>query len=90
MLELGSRAPIVIFKMARCRFGNLAAFQWKYAAGPAQRQFGVGAVFFADMLLSIRGINDGSVRGGGVTTVQVDGLGRTAGRILPIRSVEGH
>ena len=39
--------------MSRCRFGILAAFQWKCAAAPAQRQFGVGAVFFAVMLLSM-------------------------------------
>ena len=37
--------------MARCRFGNLAAFQWKCAAVPARRQFGLGAGFFADMLV---------------------------------------
>ena len=35
--------------MACCCFGNLAAFQWKCAAAPAQRQFGVRDVFFADM-----------------------------------------
>ena len=40
--------------MARCRFGILAAFQWKCAAAPAQRQVGVSAVFFADMLLSMQ------------------------------------
>ena len=37
--------------MAQCRFGDLASFQWKCAA--AQRRFGVGAVFFADMFLSM-------------------------------------
>ena len=36
--------------MARCRFGILAAFQWKCAAAPAQQQFGIGAVLFAVML----------------------------------------
>ena len=36
------------------------------------------------------GVNDGGVRGSGVTTVQVDGLGRTEGMILPVRSAEGH
>ena len=40
--------------MARCRFGDLAAFQWKCAAAPTQRQFGVSAVFFADMLVSMQ------------------------------------
>ena len=40
--------------MARCRFGNLAAFQWKCAAAPAQRQFGDSAVFVADMLFSMQ------------------------------------
>ena len=40
--------------MGRCCFGNLAAFQWKCAAAPAQRQFGVSAVFFADMLVSMQ------------------------------------
>ena len=39
--------------MARCRFGNLAAFQWKCAAALAQREFGISAVFFADMLFSM-------------------------------------
>ena len=39
--------------MARCRFGNLAAFQWKCAAAPARRRFGIGAVFFADLLVSM-------------------------------------
>ena len=39
--------------MARCRFGNLPAFQWKCAATPAQRRFGVSAVFFAVMLFSM-------------------------------------
>ena len=39
--------------MARCSLGNVAAFQWKCAAVPAQRQFGISAIFFADMLFSM-------------------------------------
>ena len=39
--------------MARCRFGNLAAFQWEWAAAPARRQFGIRDVLLADMPFSM-------------------------------------
>ena len=39
--------------MTHCRFGNLAAFQWKCAAAPARRQFGISDGFFADLLVSM-------------------------------------
>ena len=41
--------------MARCRFGNSAAFKWKCAAlaAPAPRQFVIGTGFFEDMDFSM-------------------------------------
>ena len=54
MLQLGSRAPIAI------KWPAAVLVMWPHfngnaqRAAPARRQFGVGAVFFADMLFSMQ------------------------------------